>query len=189
MIAIDTSILPNAVWDKMKPIEHPIKRQPKKEAIRGIYKSMKEAVKNVKWYKRPFKATMRMAKDEYYKMIENEQWYNNTLYSASVERHRNDELDLEVIHISFKRHDRKTDENISWQHKQWIKNDLCGAEAEGLELFPAESRLLNTANQYHIWVLGDNRKLPFGFDDGRAVVETTKKMDSGAVQTYQENKK
>ena len=187
MIAIDTSILPNAVWDKMKPIEHPLLNQPKKESIRKIYKGMKEFVKSVKWYKRPFKATMRMAKDEYYSMIENEQWYSNTLYSATVEKRKNDEMGLEVIQISFKRHDRKTDENISWQHKQWIKNDICGAEAEGLELFPAESRLLNTANQYHIWVLGNNERLPFGYDTGRTVVETTKKMDSGAVQTYQEN--
>ena len=30
-------------------------------------------------------------------------------------------------------------------------NDIMGDEYEGVELFPAESRMLNTANQYHLW--------------------------------------
>jgi len=36
---------------------------------------------------------------------------------------------------------------------QEIKNQICGCEAEGVELYPAESRLVDQANQYHIWVL------------------------------------
>lgn len=33
-----------------------------------------------------------------------------------------------------------------------IKNVLAGEEAEGFELYPAESRLVDTANQYHLYI-------------------------------------
>ena len=187
MIAIDTSVLPNAVWDTMKPIEHPISRQPKKEAIKEIYKEMKALSKKIAWHKRPFRATMKKAKKEYYDMIKNEKWFSNALYSASVQLEENKEIEIGIYHISFKRHDRSDDGKIPWQHKQWIKNDICGVEAEGVELFPAESRILNTANQYHLWVLADNKPMPFGLNFGQPVViKQTGKMESGANQTYQE---
>ena len=50
-----------------------------------------------------------------------------------------------------------------WRHLQQIKNDLCGKEREALEIYPAESRLVDTANQYHLWVLPEGVRLPFGY--------------------------
>lgn len=50
-----------------------------------------------------------------------------------------------------------------WRHLQNIKNDLCGSEREALELYPAESRLVDTANQYHLWVLPLGLSAPFGY--------------------------
>ncbi len=64
------------------------------------------------------------------------------------------------IHLSIKSYDRST--FVSWQIKQWIKNDIVGEEVEAVELFPAESRLVNGANQYHLWCF-DKGVLPFGF--------------------------
>ena len=66
-------------------------------------------------------------------------------------------------HLSIKRNDRKPIRN--WQHLQQIKNDICGEESEGAELFPAMSRIADAANQYHIWVLPEGEKFPFGFKD------------------------
>jgi hypothetical protein len=50
-----------------------------------------------------------------------------------------------------------------WRHFQQIKNELCGPEYEGLQLFPAEDRKVDTSNKWHIWVLMDGTRLPFGW--------------------------
>lgn len=49
----------------------------------------------------------------------------------------------------------------SWADMQRIKNDLCGPEEVGLEVFPRESELVDDANIYHLWVLGPCMDLPF----------------------------
>ena len=43
-----------------------------------------------------------------------------------------------------------------------IKNEIIedGVNRYALEIYPPENRLVNTANQYHIWVM------PLGFDVG-----------------------
>ena len=76
-----------------------------------------------------------------------------------------------IDYLSIKRRDKKQCRN--WSDFQEIKNLLCpdGDKRYAVEIYPPESRLVNTANQYHIWVL------PLGFDIGfgfptRAVLET-----------------
>lgn len=80
-------------------------------------------------------------------------------------------------HLSIKRVDRQPIHD--WRDLQEIKNQLCGEECEGVEVYPAESRLVDTANQYHLWVcLDPNYRLPFGFST-REVSET---RVNGSVQ-------
>lgn len=50
-----------------------------------------------------------------------------------------------------------------WRHLQRIKNELCGPEREGFEMYPAESRLVDTSNQYHLFVLPLGVPMPFGY--------------------------
>jgi hypothetical protein len=38
---------------------------------------------------------------------------------------------------------------------------VCGEDAEGVELYPDERRLVDAANNYHLWAFPD--KLTFGF--------------------------
>ena len=71
-------------------------------------------------------------------------------------------------HLSVKRTD--CGPLRDWRDLQRIKNELCGSEMEGVEMFPAESRLIDGSNQYHLWVF--ESRLPFGFDEGRSVTET-----------------
>ena len=68
------------------------------------------------------------------------------------------------VHLSIRRDDR---EPVSdWRDKQAIKNQLVGPECEGLELYPAESRLMDSANQYHLWVVCDpTSRVPFGWTE------------------------
>lgn len=58
-----------------------------------------------------------------------------------------------------------------WRDLQRIKNELCGEEREALELFPAESRLVDTNNQYHLFVLPEGAVAPFGYME-RDVADT-----------------
>lgn len=77
-------------------------------------------------------------------------------------------LDDVTIHLSIKRIDQQPVR--SWRDLQRIKNELVGPENEAVEVFPAESRLVDTANQYHLFVCTDpTRRIPFGFDAGRHV--------------------
>lgn len=73
---------------------------------------------------------------------------------------------------------KRLDKNVirDWRHLQWIKNQICGEECEACELFPAESRLVDTSNQFHLWVLKPGYRFPFGYGD-RAVVASTQKQD------------
>jgi hypothetical protein len=80
-------------------------------------------------------------------------------------------------HLSIRRMDRGV-MNRDWRDLQRIKNEMVGPEAEGVELFPAESRLVDTSNQYHLWVF-ETFKFPFGYKD-RLVSDSG--VDIGSVQ-------
>lgn len=67
----------------------------------------------------------------------------------------------EGVHLSIRRNDR--DAIHDWRHLQRIKNELLGAEWEGVELYPAESRKVDAANQFHLWCWPF--RLPFGFQE------------------------
>jgi hypothetical protein len=86
-----------------------------------------------------------------------------------------------MIHLSVKRRDKGSLHD--WRHLQQIKNMIVGPEHEAVELYPAESRLVDTANQYHLWVLADPTiRFPFGFHDGRAVTDEELAASLGAKQ-------
>jgi len=59
-----------------------------------------------------------------------------------------------IVHLDLARRDL-----------QQIKNQLMGPACEGGELLLAESRLVDTSHQYHLWVIEEARyRLPFGFE-------------------------
>ena len=69
-----------------------------------------------------------------------------------------------MIHLSIKRIDKQPIHD--WRDLQEIKNALVGPEHEAVELYPAESRVVDSANQYHLWVLADPaERFPFGFTE------------------------
>ena len=83
--------------------------------------------------------------------------------------YQNDTYAVEVIqappfvHLDIRRLDGEPCK--SWRDFQRIKNELVGPEHEAVELFPAEGRLVDTANQYHLWVAADPQyRFPFGFN-------------------------
>lgn len=56
----------------------------------------------------------------------------------------------------------KSGGEISWADKQQIKDELFGKSRTAIEVFPSESRLVDVADVYHLWVFDKNFKLPFG---------------------------
>lgn len=70
-----------------------------------------------------------------------------------------------LIALSIKRIDREWIHD--WRDLQEIKNLLVGPDHEAIELYPAEKRVVDTSNQYHLWVLAESRlRFPFGWDKG-----------------------
>jgi hypothetical protein len=53
-----------------------------------------------------------------------------------------------------------------WREFQRIKNDIVGPEWEAVELYPAESRLLDPSNYYMLWCW---QRIPIGKDTGRVI--------------------
>lgn len=113
--------------------------------------------------------------------------YKNLDYQVAV-RHTPTGLDREdgkpgkvnLVHLSIKRLDRRPARD--WRDLQKIKNQLLGEECEAMELFPAESRLVDTANQTHLWGYDDpNVHAPFGFP-GPRVVDDTAPAETGTRQ-------
>jgi hypothetical protein len=72
-----------------------------------------------------------------------------------------------VTWLSIRRLDRSADHD--WRALQRIKNQLCGPHREGIEVYPDEDRLVDTSNQYHLFVLAEGFHLPFGFAQRRVV--------------------
>lgn len=72
-----------------------------------------------------------------------------------------------AVHLSIRRNDRRACKD--WRDFQRIKNELAGPEWEGLEIYPAESRLVDASNQYHLWCV--DRRIDVGFE-GRCVTDT-----------------
>lgn len=73
-----------------------------------------------------------------------------------------------IVWLSIKRIDREPMHD--WRELQRIKNEIIGAEIEAVEIYPAESRVVDTSNQYHLWCFVDGFKLPFGYKN-RVMIE------------------
>lgn len=96
--------------------------------------------------------------------------YRNSRYSVAVRRHPDHYHLAIIVNDHSARHD--------WRDFQRIKNELLGPDAEAVELYPSEDRLIDTTNTFHLWSPVGQR-FPFGFDKGRQVEST---LESGLPQ-------
>jgi len=81
--------------------------------------------------------------------------YLNSIYQVTMS------VSGEWTWLAIVRRDRSPCKN--WRHFQLIKNQLCGDEREAVELYPAESRLVDASNQYHLHVAPPGCCFPFGY--------------------------
>lgn len=69
----------------------------------------------------------------------------------------------DMLHLAITRQDQGHARD--WRHLQRIKNELVGPEHEMVEVFPAESRLVDAANTLHLWGFDDPaQRVGFGFE-------------------------
>jgi len=148
--------------------------------------------KPVTW--RTFSETFGFSKAESKKFLrdmnKDEVWTNN-LYSVSVRKRTGPGFfdatkevyngfpkeSGEVVWLSIKRHDKEPIHD--WRDLQRIKNEVVGETAEAMEIYPAESRLMDASNQYHLFAL--HVEIPLGFV-GRAVKTPEEAESVGAKQ-------
>jgi hypothetical protein len=112
--------------------------------------------------------------------INNSEFFLNDQYQVQVEPQ---DPGNPVVHLSIKRLDGGN--VIPWRDKQAIKNQLLGPECEAIELYPADSRLVDTANQFHLWGVRDpDYRFPIGWNE-RKVIDGNGKRDpnTGVTQT------
>jgi hypothetical protein len=70
-----------------------------------------------------------------------------------------------MIWLSIKNRDRTA--RHDWREFQRIKNELVGEEREAIEIYPAESRLNDEADQFHLYVFPEEIQIPIGYFERR----------------------
>lgn len=89
--------------------------------------------------------------------------WQNSRYEVHVNRFTTFPIDCPIVQLSIKRRDKR--EIHDWRDLQRIKNEIMGPEIEAIELYPAESRLVDTANQYHLWCFPPDHRVPVGYSE------------------------
>jgi hypothetical protein len=144
----------------------------------GPYQSPREYIAHAKAHG----MTTEQAKRQYRRYLKAE-WWGSDRYTVCHYRDAEHGFDptWTLHHLSIHRRDRAPCSD--WREFQQIKTAVLGADAEAVQLYPAEDRLVDGANEYHLWSLFDDRgkpvRWPIGFNCGRSV---TNNPGPGATQ-------
>lgn len=76
------------------------------------------------------------------------QLFANSRYQVAVRRVADG-----AVHLSIKRIDQQAIHD--WRDLQRIRNELVRPECESVELYPAESRVVDVVTQFHLWCSDD----------------------------------
>lgn len=108
---------------------------------------------------------------------DSEMWVNEE-YQVTV-RYLGDEGKASVLHLSIKR--RAGGPAHDWRELQAIKNEVAGWEREAIEIYPSESRLVDQANQTHLWVLRDGESIGVGWPNRDVKTDEERKAELAKV--------
>ena len=90
-------------------------------------------------------------------------WESDDGYSVMSRKIRTDWGVVE--HVTIQRMSGWGD--IPWAVKQAIKDELFGARCTAIEVFPDMKKLVDVCDVYHLWVLPEGFKIPFGIHPTR----------------------
>lgn len=54
---------------------------------------------------------------------------------------------------------------LGWAEMQRLKNEVFGADAVAIEVYPPKASTIDEADMYHLWVLPQGMTLPFGLHE------------------------
>lgn len=111
-------------------------------------------------YVRDYDTPRAEAKAQYARLLKQELWENDK-YVVLVDKHPPHGFAMDVWHLSIRRQDRAPIHD--WRDLQKIKNEIVGEQVEAIEIYPAEDRLVDTANQYHLWAFPQGQAVPVGY--------------------------
>lgn len=118
-------------------------------------------------------ASVAQVSSEIARLRRSEVWLNSR-YQVAIRRPPAPEGEMRIITVSIKRLDKRPVGPERFRDFQRIKNELIGEEYEAVEIYPAEDRLVDTSNQYWLWVVDDPTfRWPFGFDERMIIREST----------------
>jgi hypothetical protein len=100
--------------------------------------------------------TLRAAGEDFSK-ITLEVWANDH-YQVTARIHPDG-----FTHLSCKREDRYPIHD--WRQLQQIKNQICGEDRWAVEIYPPEEFVVDTSNEYHLWVMPPGHDVPFAFHE------------------------
>ena len=145
--------------DKFYETKHPIFDLPIKDRIGYCQKLVRKLTDR--------KLSWEESKRYYHEMFDCDTYENDT-YIVMVFRGKqadwqvhDPELKGKMTYVSIKNRDKTAIHD--WRHFQEIKNQLVSPDCEAVEIYPNEDRLIDTANQYHLFVFPLKYKLPFGW--------------------------
>ena len=104
----------------------------------------------------------------------------NSRYIVLVRRWNDD-----LMWLSIRNHRNNCDRD--WRDFQRIKNELCGTQCDALEIYPNEDRLVDTSNQFHLWVFRPSIEIPIGYKkrDVLTPEELAKVMPNASQRSFQ----
>lgn len=118
-----------------------------------------------------------------YREVEADDIFINSKYQVNIRRGpcTVDGIgETEMVHISIKRIDKRPVRD--WRDLQRIKDELLGRNCEAVEVFPAQDRMVDTANQYHLWgIANEDFRFPFGFEQ-RFVADAPENPEEHSMQ-------
>ena len=109
-------------------------------------RSVKERIKGIQEQNHAMgvSCTWKKAKMQYQRLASDEIWVNDK-YQVNIDRSIVSN-NTSWIPLSIKTHNKEPARD--WREFQQIKNELVGPEHEGIELYPADSRVVDTSNQF-----------------------------------------
>ena len=107
--------------------------------------------------------TWAAAKRAYRSLAAEEIWVNDK-YQVNGDRDYTGPTGAKFVWWSIKTHDSQPAHD--WREYQQIKNEIVGPQSAAFEVYPAEERLVDTANQCHLWVCASPvTRTPVGWFD------------------------
>jgi len=126
-----------------------------------------------------------LSDDEIKHQIRCDEMWGNDRYTVTITHLDSRERDG-YLEVGVHNHNRTT--IMPWSHMQQIKNEIAGPEREAVMMYPAESRLVDTANEYWIYVypIGEAPMMA-GLDRDGKEVSVPVGMNLGRHVQYQDS--